>query len=106
MDEVYRNIVGIEEVLRLQESSSLELARENLRLVNLSLTLYTGLLREVDSRLASCPHRLREHYQGEKRYLEAHLRELHHMHRQVVRIINQQLLRQARVEGTRSRREE
>ena len=75
MEEVYRNIVGIEEALRLQESSSLELARENLRLVNLSITLYTGLLREIDSRLASCPHRLRNHYQGEKNYLEAHIRE-------------------------------
>ena len=36
--------VGIEEAIRLQESSSLELARENLRLVNSSITLYTGLL--------------------------------------------------------------
>ena len=101
MEEVYRNIVGIEEALRLQESSSLELGRENLRLVNTSITLYTGLLREIDSRLASCPHSLRSHYQGEKSYLEKHIRELHHMHRQVIQIINQQLLRQARVEKPR-----
>ena len=105
MEEVYRNIVGTEEVLRLQESSSLELARENLRLVNSSITLYTGLLREIDSRLASCPHSWRRHYQGKKSYLETHIRELQYMHRQVIRIINQQLLRQARVEQTRHREE-
>ena len=59
MEEVYRNIVGIEEALRLQESSSLELARENLRLVNHSITLYTGLLREIDS-LGFLPTQLEE----------------------------------------------
>ena len=103
MEKVYRNIVGTEEALRLQESSSLKLARENLRLVNTSITLYTGLLREIDSRLASCPHNWRSHYQGEKSYLETHIKELRHMHKQVVRIINQQMLRQARVEQSRPR---
>ena len=66
MEEVYRNVVSIEEAIRLQESSSIKLARENLCLVSSSYTPFTGLLREVDSRLASCPHSLRSHYQGEK----------------------------------------
>ena len=58
---------------------------------NISITLYTTLLREVDCRLATCHRRFRGHFQEEKSYLENHLRELHHLHREVSAIVNSHL---------------